>query len=168
LALGCAVIGTVLLTGAPAGNEASGSLFLGVLLALLSAATYAQVILLGRVLSSRYHSLQINLASFGTGALLLLCCSLTTPLVLSYPVTGWLLVLYLGIIPTALAYVFFQIGMRSTPATLSSILTFCEPLTAAILAWLIFGEELGLFGVLGALLLLGTIGLLAWRDPVTS
>jgi len=72
-----------------------------------------------------------------------------------------LLLLYLGCIPTALAYVLFQSGMRSTSATLTSILTLCEPLTAAILAWIIFGEYLGLAGILGAVLLLGTIFLLA-------
>ena len=40
---------------------------------------------------------------------------------------GGLLLLYLGCIPTALAYVLFQAGMRSTPATLTSILTLAEP-----------------------------------------
>ncbi len=30
----------------------------------------------------------------------------------------------------------------------------CEPLTAALLAWVFFREELGLFGLLGAGLLL--------------
>ena len=67
----------------------------------------------------------------------------------------------MGCIPTALAYVLFQAGMRSTPATLTSILTLAEPLTAAILAWLIFGERLSPLGILGALLLLCTIFLLA-------
>jgi DME family drug/metabolite transporter len=70
----------------------------------------------------------------------------------------------MGCIPTALAYVLFQAGMHSTPATLTSILTLAEPLTAAILAWLIFRERLSLLGILGALLLLGTIFLLARGD----
>jgi DME family drug/metabolite transporter len=165
VALVCAVGGTALLTGAPAGGERFNNLLLGVLLSLLSAVTYALVILIGRALSGRYHSLQVNAVSFGSGALLLLACSLTMPLVLRYPVAGWLLVLYLGGIPTALAYVAFQIGMRSTPATLTSILTFCEPLTAAVLAWVFFGERLSALGMVGALLLLGTIGLLALAAP---
>jgi drug/metabolite transporter, DME family len=164
LALGCALVGTALLTGAPSGNETFNSLFLGVLLSLISAATYALVILMGRVLSSRYLSLQVNAVAFTGGSLLLLACSLATPLVFIYPTEGWLLLLYLGCIPTALAYMLFQVGMRSTPATLTSILTFCEPLTAAILAWLFFGERLSPLGILGALLLLGVIGLLAFAD----
>ena len=164
VALACALTGTALLTGVPSGKEHFSNLLVGVLLSLVSAAAYALVILIGQVLSSRYHSLQVNAASFGTGSLILLCCLLVTPLTLNYPAEGWLLLLYMGCIPSALAYVLFQVGMRSTPATLTSILTFCEPLTAAILAWLLFGERLSPPGLVGALLLLGTLGLLALAE----
>lgn len=161
LALLCALAGTVLLTGEPTGHETSGNLLLGVFLALVSAAGYAGVILAGRTLSSRCHPLQINTISFGMGAILLLAGALSTHLMLSYSMSGWLLVLYLGFIPTALAYMLFQSGLRSTSATLTSILTLCEPLTATILAWLLFGERLNVLGILGALLLFGTLLLLA-------
>lgn len=167
LALFCALGGTVLLTGAPAGREPFSHLLLGVLLSLICAAGYAGVILSGRVLSSRYHPLQINALAFGIGAVLLLVAALSTRLALSYPAVGWLLVLYLGCIPTALAYVLFQAGLRSTSATLTSILTLCEPLAAAILAWIFFGERLGPLGILGALLLFGTLLLLAWGQEVS-
>jgi len=161
LALACALGGTALLTLAPGGAAKFQNLPLGVALALVSAAGYAGTILGGRALSSRYHPLQINVASFAIGSLLLVAASFNMHLVFHYPLQGWLLLLYLGCIPTALAYVLFQSGMRSTSATLTSILTLCEPLTAAILAWIIFGEYLGLAGILGAVLLLGTIFLLA-------
>lgn len=164
LALVCAVVGTALLTGTPSGRETFRNLLVGVCLSLVSATAYAIVILIGRALSSRYHSLQVNATSFGSGALVLLGCSLVAPLVLKYPAVSWLLLLYMGCIPTALAYILFQVGMRSTSATLTSMLTFCEPLTAAILAWLLFGERLSPPGILGALLMLGTIGLLALAE----
>ncbi len=160
-ALVCALGGTILLTGASEGTGTPTHFFAGILLSLICAAGYAGVILSGRALSSRYHPLQINTAAFSIGALLLLGCSLYTRLVFTYSGVDWLLLLYLGCIPTALAYMLFQTGMRSTPATLTSILTLCEPLTAAILAWSLFGERLSLPGIVGALLLLGTILLLA-------
>lgn len=161
IALACALGGTVLLTGAPAGPQQTDRVLIGVVLSVICAASYAGVILGGRALSNRYHPLQVNAASFGLGALILFACSLSTQLVWSYPTTSWLLLVYMGCIPTALAYVLFQTGMRSTPATLTSILTLAEPLTAAILAWVLFGERLSPLGILGALLLLGTIFLLA-------
>jgi DME family drug/metabolite transporter len=70
------------------------------------------------------------------------------------------MLLYLGCVPTALGYGLFQIGMRSLSATLASIVTMCEPLTAAILAWLLFHEELAPLGLLGAGLLLGAMAII--------
>ena len=166
LALLCALIGTTLLVGTPTTGTPFGRLLLGVVLALVSAVGYAATILSGRVLSTRYHTLQINTISFSIGALLLLGSSFTTHLVLSYPINAWLLLLYMGCIPTALAYMLFQFGLRSISATLTSILTLCEPLTAALLAWLLLGERLSLSGILGALLLLSTIFLLAIHEQI--
>jgi DME family drug/metabolite transporter len=68
--------------------------------------------------------------------------------------------LYLGIIPTALGYGLFQVGIRSLSATLASIVTMCEPLTAALLAWLLFHEALGPAGLLGTGLLLGAMAII--------
>ena len=167
IALACALGGTVLLTSTSGGPQHAGYVLVGVLLSLICAVAYAAVILGGRALSDRYYPLQVNAAAFGVAALLLFACSLFTRLVFNYPAESWLLLLYLGCIPTALAYVLFQAGMRSTPATLTSILTLAEPLTAAILAWLLFGERLSALGILGAFLLLGTIFLLA-RNEKTS
>jgi len=80
--------------------------------------------------------------------------------VVSYPTAGWLLLLHLGLLPTALAYVLFLFAMRHTSATVASIVTLLEPLTSTVLAWALFGEQLGPLGLPGALLLLGAIGLL--------
>ena len=152
------------LSDMPTSPQHSGHMLTGVLLSLACAASYAGVIVGGRTLSQRCSPVQVNAVAFGVGALLLLACSLTTPLVFNYSPICWLLLFYLGCIPTALAYLLFQSGMRATPATLTSILTLAEPLTAAILAWIIFDERLSFLGIIGAILLLGTILLLA-RAP---
>jgi DME family drug/metabolite transporter len=160
LALVGAVGGTVLLVVArPHVSEGSVS-FLGVFFAFLSACAYAGFILCGRQLTGSYHPLQINFVAFGAGALLLLFCASSTRLALAYPAWGWLLLLYIGCIPGALGYGLFQIGIRSLSATVASIVTMCEPLTAALLAWILFREDLGLFGLLGAGFLLGAMALI--------
>jgi drug/metabolite transporter (DMT)-like permease len=139
-------------------HSAEGTVSLvGITLAFLSACGYAGFILCGRLLSNSYHPFQISSVAFGTGALLLLVCAASTRLVLVYPTWGWLLLLYLGSIPTALGYGFFQVGIRSVSATVASIVTMCEPLTATVLAWILFHEELGPFGLLGAGFLLGAM-----------
>ena len=43
---------------------------------------------------------------------------------------------------------------------MASIVTMCEPLTAALLAWILFREELGPFGLLGAGFLLGAMAIM--------
>lgn len=155
-----AVGGTVLLVAArPHLNEGSVSL-LGVFFAFLSACAYAGFILCGRWLTGSYHPLQINFVVFGTGALLLLFCASATRLVIVYPAWGWLMLLYLGCVPSALGYGLFQVGLRSLSATVASIVTMCEPLTAALLAWILFREELGPFGLLGAGFLLGAMAVI--------
>jgi DME family drug/metabolite transporter len=168
LALLCALSGTIMLTDVPAGSQVAGNVLPGVLLSLVSAAGYAGVILSGRALSERYHSLQVNTFAFACGALLLLLGALSTHLVLAYALKSWVLIVYLGCIPTALAYTLFQSGIRTTSATLTSILTLCEPLTAAVLAWLFFHERLGPLGLVGSVLLLGTIFLLAHTAATSS
>ena len=70
---------------------------------------------------------------------------------------AWSALVYIGLVPTALAYTLFFRGMRHTPATPASIATMLEPLTAAVLAWAVFGESLGAVGLIGAGLLLGAV-----------
>lgn len=167
IALLLALSGTVLLV-VPRFHPDEGMVSLsGAGFAFLSAIGYAGFVFCGRLQTRRSHPLQISVISFGAGTLFLLMCASATKLVVVYPVEGWLVLLYLGCIPTALGYGLFQIGMRSLSATLTSIVTMCEPLTAALLAWLLFGEQLGPFGLVGAGLLLGAMAMIM-RLPMTE
>lgn len=156
-ALAGAVGGTILLVTARSHTNAGNVAFIGVWLAFLSACAYAGFILCGRLLTSSYHPLQVNFVAFGTGAMLLLLCTSFTGLTLTYSIQGWLILLYIGWVPGAFGYALFQAGMRSLSATIASIVTMCEPLTATLLSWLLFHEELGPFGLLGACCLLGAM-----------
>lgn len=160
VALVTALSGTILLVATRAHSGEANVSLIGIVFAFLSACGYAGFIFCGRLLTNRYHPLQISSVAFGTGALLLLVCATSTRLVIVYPAWGWLILLYLGCIPTALGYGLFQIGMRSLSATVASIVTMCEPLTAALLAWILFREELGPLGLLGAGLLLGAMAII--------
>jgi DME family drug/metabolite transporter len=145
------------------GPEAGGArrdTLAGVLLALGSAFGYTMLTLCSRTLAGRYHALQPITVAFTAGALLLLPFALAAGFAIGYPAGGWALLVYLGVVPTALAYVLFLTGIRSITATVASIATLIEPLTSTLLAWLLFGEQLGSLGVFGAALLLGAIGLL--------
>lgn len=149
-----ALVGVFLLTGFKASDSTHEQAWLGALLAFGAAATYAGVVLCGRFLAGRYHPLQINSIGFAAGSLVLLTAALTSSgLVISYPAPGWLLLIYLGAVPTALGYGLFLAGMRTISAPVASVLTLMEPLTATLLAGLFFNEQLGAYGLAGAVLL---------------
>ncbi|MGZ3672729.1 MAG: DMT family transporter [Ktedonobacterales bacterium] len=160
-ALVCALVGIACLVGLPSSAGQREATVMGVSLAFGSALGYAIVTLAARVLAGRYHTLQINTIAFGTGALVLLPVALLSGFVVTYPAQGWLLLVYLGVVPSALGYALFLTGMRSTPATVATIVTLLEPLTATLLAWVFFGERLTALGAVGALLLLGALVVLS-------
>lgn len=164
VALLAALAGTILLAGlTPAEFTVRSQEVAGVLLALGSAAGYAVLTLCSRVLAGRYHPLQPTFIAFASGALALLPFALAGGLTLTYPVPGWLLLLHLGLLPTALGYWLFMTGLKHTPATAASILALAEPLTSTLLAAWLFGERLPPAGLAGAGLLIGALLLLLRR-----
>lgn len=159
-----AIGGTVLLISPADTASLDGSTGLGLLLALGSATGYALLTIVSRRIARQYHPLTPLTIGFTVGALALLPVLLLEGAQVTYPLVSWSLLLYLGVVPTALAYLLFTIGMRTTLATVASLVTLIEPLTAAGLAWLIFDERLGPLALVGAALLLGAVYLLT-RQP---
>lgn len=161
LALVCALVGSVLLVGLHPPDGAQYDLPLGVAFSLVSAVGYAGMILCGRFLAADYHPLQVTAVTFAAGTLLLALVNLAVGIVPVHTAQGWLLVVYLGLVPTAFAYWLFQMGLRSVSATAASIVSMLDPLVAALLAWALFGETLPATGVAGAGLLMLSILLLS-------
>jgi DME family drug/metabolite transporter len=74
-----------------------------------------------------------------------------------------LMALFLGAVPTALAYVLFARGLRRLTPGETATLTLAEPLTATGLGLLVLGERPGAVVAVGAGLVLA--GLLALAVP---
>ncbi|MEP6985772.1 MAG: EamA family transporter [Chloroflexota bacterium] len=165
MALACAIIGVVLVVGIEPGMDLPHNAIIGVLFSVASGLTYAGVIVCGRFLANRAHPVQVNAIGFATSAVMLfIIAMLTGGPKLNYPVQGWLLILYLGAVPTALGYGLFVTGMKTTQATIAGIITLLEPVTAAVLAAILFGERLTALGIFGSCLLLAAIVVLARGD----
>ncbi len=149
-----AVVGLVLLVGAGGGEVAGdGRTVVGALLAGTSATGYAAVTLLGRSLAARVPSESVTSLGFVVAALLALPVGLAVGMAAPrQPVTVGL-VLYLGVVPTALAYGLFFAGLRGTASGTASVLTLAEPLTATVLSVALLDERLGPWQWAGAALL---------------
>lgn len=75
-----------------------------------------------------------------------------------------LIVVYLGLAATSLAYLLFSSGLKRIPSSSAVTLSLAEPLTAAILGVAIVGESLSGQSWAGVALLLGGIALLAFGN----
>jgi len=168
-AMAGAIGGTALLAGGVPQTGAPSELLAGAGLALGAGFCYSLVLLGSRAVAPHYHPLQPIALAFTLGAALLLPAALAGGLVLAYSPAGWALLLYLGLVPTALGYALYLRGLRGVPATTAAILTLLEPLGSALLALLFLGERLSLAGAGGAALLLASMALLALgRDRGTK
>ena len=164
VSLAMAVGGTPLLVIGPRGiGEISSGFAAGAVLALGASLSYAIYAVVGKATLARVAPLPLAGVTFTVAALALAPVLWWAPVVAEPLAKGWPLFLYLGLVPTALAYGLFTVGLRRTPATVAGITTLLEPLTASVLGVLLFGERLGAAGTIGAILLLTAIALLAIR-----
>ena len=156
--LAVAVIGLALLVFGGGGGAGSASV-LGIGLSLLSAAGYAGTTLLNRGLPDPIGS---ALLGFAIGAGCLLPFALwegVLPSIGSVP-----LLAYLGLVPSALAYGLFYVGLTAVRATTAAVVALTEPLLAALIGVVLLDEQLSPVGVLGGLILLAAVVARALRE----
>lgn len=159
LALLAAIAGTAMLVFSD--MESAGELRLaGILIAVFAAFIYAAFTLTSRHSSTGAPVYTTAFICFLTAAIVLL------PVVwgiggfdgmASLSLWQWLMVTYIGVVPTCIGYLSFFAGMQTTPATLSSIIVTLEPLFVALLAWIFLGEVLGVVGITGAVILTAAV-----------
>lgn len=168
-ALVAAVIGTAMVALSEGGSEGNGSVLLGVGAALLAAAAGSFYNLGSRSFVQRYHPITALALGFPVNLIVFLPVMRGVDFG-DISLTVWLLLFYLGVGTQGIAYMFFQWGLQTESATIASIMSLLEPVTAALLAWAIFGERLGPIGLAGAaLLIFGLILLtLGTRGPTHS
>jgi DME family drug/metabolite transporter len=161
-AVALALAGLALLTGGSGGAGTRPALGIG--LALLSAAGYAVVTLLTRAGGTAGQPYDTALAGFAVGAVCLLPFALVEGLGGEYTAetVGWLL--YLGAVPSALAYGLFFAGLAHVRAATASVVALLEPVVAAGIAVALLGERLSGAAVAGTLVLLGAVAVLTTAE----
>jgi DME family drug/metabolite transporter len=138
-------------------GEIAGRSVLGALLALGAGLSYAVYAVGTKRLLARAAPLPLAAATFTLAALLITPVLLAEPSVRGPLAEAWPLLVYLGVVPTALAYILFTAGLRRVPATTAGMVSLLEPLTATVLGVMVFGESLGVVGMAGATLLLAAL-----------
>jgi drug/metabolite transporter, DME family len=165
LATACAAGGVGLLAGDGGGTVDPA----GIALAVVAGTGYATCTVLSKRLLLRGTRPEgVMAAGFGGAAVLLLpVLALAGPGFLT-GAGGVALALYLGAIPTALAYVLFSRGLRALASGETATLLLAEPLTAAALGVLALGEAPSAIAGAGAVLILCGLAVLALPAPRRS
>ncbi|MFF1306999.1 DMT family transporter [Streptomyces sp. NPDC058307] len=130
---------------------------LGVLLGLLSAAGCCVMTLITR--AARAESSGTSVAVFAVTSLCLLPLALAEGLLphTARPALLLCLLAYLATVPTALAYGLYFAAAAVVRSTTVSVIMLLEPVSATVLAVVVFGERLTPAVVLGTLLMLGAV-----------
>ncbi len=68
--------------------------------------------------------------------------------------TGWIAILYLGILCSALAYIFYNDGLQAFSASQVGAFLYLEPLVATLIAAWMLQEHISFLSILGGLLIL--------------
>lgn len=156
LAIGGALLGLALLCGGSVGLT-GWQTAVGVAMSLLAGAGFS---LLTLVTARPVPGQQvITSAGLLLGGLFLVPFALVDGMALPYTWDVFALVLYLGLVPTAVAYGAYCLGLRHAQPTAAALATMLEPLTATLLAVAFHGEQLSALGVGGALLIAGALAL---------
>jgi DME family drug/metabolite transporter len=129
---------------------------------LLSGVAYAGYYLFGKRYFGRYEASTLFAYALPVGAVLLL------PAVRFAPKSAheWLVLVFLAVVPTYGAYLLYGLGLARIEATRAATVATLEPVAAAALAYVVWGEALRGVGYLGAALVLaGVLVVATERDP---
>lgn len=130
----------------------------GLLLCLLAGLSYAGYALVNKRLVSRVPTRLVNLYVFSGAALLAAPAALLLAGVPRFTASSLMVVAYLGLVVSGVAYVLFSNGLRHITGPTGVTLTLIEPVAAFLLAVWIVGEHqplaswLGLLAVLAGLM----------------
>lgn len=159
---GLAVAGTLMgialisLGGGQGVNVTAAALTWG----LLAGFTYSLYYLYGKAYFTRYPPTALYAVALPVGALGLLpfvAFSAKTP-------AAWGSLAGIAVLSTYFAYLAYSAGLRHLPATRASVIASLEPVVAAGLAALLFGERLSTTALLGAALVIGAALLLSLEN----
>ncbi len=149
-------IGIVLISGVfPNGFE--GMNLPGLVLGFLSAAGFVGLVIFNKKLKNvtQYDKLMVQLPS---SVLIVLPYVIFHNIgkTMTFDTKSIIIVLILGIVHTGIAYSFYFDSLSAIPVQAVAVLGYIEPVVTIILSALVLHESLDLFGIIGAVLILGS------------
>lgn len=147
--IGVCIAGVMLIS--LGGGEGVRVTFASMAVGLIAGFSYSLYYVFGRRFFPHYEPVAVFAIMMPVGALGL------APFVSQHPTTtsGWLNVVGLALVCTYTAYLLHSFGLRHMPAARASVIAASEPVSAAVLAAILFGERLSILAMAGALVVIG-------------
>lgn len=149
------LLGLFFITFFKSSHEGGG--IIGILLCLGAGLSYVIYSFASKVLMKDYPPDAVMGIIFVSGAVLLSPFLFSVDIFQLFNIKGFLLISYLGIFTTALAYFFFGRGLKSVKINDVSTLSLAEPLTATFLGMFLIGESLSILTFIGMFLIFSSL-----------
>lgn len=157
-------IGLIVLGGSADGTpNGNGTLLgsyigLGEILCIFAALTYAAAIIITDRISKKYDPLTLGILYVGFMGILGLAASFLfeTPH-LPQNSHEWIMLIALAVLCTAFGFTIQPVAQKPLSSESAGIICAINPLTTAVLGWLLMGDSLGVSGIIGAVLIIAGI-----------
>lgn len=136
--------------------------FQGIIIGTISALSYALLTLMNRYFSNAYSSITISLYEQSSATLVLLPTLFIIKTVPTITEIG--LLIFLGVVTTALAHTLFISSLKQIPAHIAGIISSLESVYSIILAIILFQEFPTIREILGATLIITTVIIAQLQD----
>jgi drug/metabolite transporter (DMT)-like permease len=164
---GVAFLGVVLIGFGTSGGDFSGGV--GVLWGILAAITYAAGVLLQKPVLRRLPNAQVTWLGCAIG--MVVCLPFTGELVSGIrdaPTEAILGVIYLGAVPTALAFSTWAYALYRMPAGQLGVTTYIVPPLAVVLGFIVFAEVPAITAIIGGAICLVGVALSRRRSRIPA
>ncbi len=156
LCVAAALLGMVCLSGVLQGSVPKAEELKGILLGLAAAVLYASIVIMNKQLRD-IAAFDRTIFQLGLSAVLLLiyCLLSVDASALAFDTKTVILLVLGGIIHTGLAYYLYFGAMEQVSGQSAAMISYLDPAIAVLISVFVLGEPMTLFGVLGAVLILG-------------
>jgi drug/metabolite transporter (DMT)-like permease len=157
---GFAGLVVVLFAGHSVAEFVGSGAFRGSLLLIGCALSWAAYSILNKRLSGEYSPLHLTTIAyvFGSFALLPFVLALEkVPRPFLYSTRSWMIILYLGIVASGIAYLLWNYALSRMDASKASAFLFLMPVITTLIGWLCMGEVITAEFIIGTVLVLAGI-----------
>lgn len=131
------------------------TMFIGIIIGILSALSYAVLTLMNKYFSTKYTSTVIALYEQSSAAIILIPSLFMIQIIPT--AQDIILLIFLGVVTTALAHTLFISSLKKIPAYIAGIVSSMESVYSIILASLFLKEIPTIREILGAIIIIGVV-----------